>query len=194
MKRKWKWLFEVAAKKQDDFAALSQMPPLLFGLVVPCFHLGIVKVVNEFYRNLVGLRSLKRTIATDSSFDAVTYDNNADSWMFNFNDNISLFAATLWRLLKDDQIILVSADNGQQFGLPKPVDAVSELSGLLTGQKLTNIKIKKNTADIILTLTAGYVIEIFISSGGYESYNLHTDNKQYIGMGMGDIAIFSNGQ
>jgi hypothetical protein len=133
-------------------------------------------------------------IATDSGFNSVTYDNNADSWMFSFRDNISLFAATLWRLLKDDQIILVSADHGQQFGLPKPVDAVIELSGLLTGQKLTNIKIKKNTADLILTLTDGYAIEVFISSGGYESYNLHADNKQYIGMGMGDIAIFNNGQ
>lgn len=133
-------------------------------------------------------------IVTDTSFDSVTYDNEAESWIFNFTDNICLSATTLWRLLKNDRIVLVSADHGHQFGLPKPVNAVSELLGLLTGQKLTNIKIKRNTADLILTLTDGYAIEVFISSGGYESYNLHADNKQYIGMGMGDIAIFNNGQ
>lgn len=131
-------------------------------------------------------------ITTDSIFDSISFDSNADNWMFNFKNNVSLFASTLWRLLKDDQIILVSADHGQQFGLPKPVDAVNELSTLLTGQKLTNIKIKRNTADLILTLTDGFQMEIFISSGGYESYNLHADNKQYIGMGMGDIAIFND--
>jgi hypothetical protein len=129
-------------------------------------------------------------ITTDSIFDSITYDNNADSWIFNFKNNISLFASTLWRLLKHDQIILVSADNGQQFGFTKPIDVVTELSDLLSGQKLTQIKLKKNTADLLLTLTGSFKIEFFISSGGYESYNLFADNKQYIGMGMGDIAIF----
>lgn len=133
-------------------------------------------------------------ISTDSLFDQISYDNNADSWMFNFKNNISLFASTLWRILKDDQIVLVSADHGQQFGLPKPVDVVNELKQLLTGHTLTKIQIKKNTADLKLTLTSGYKIEFFISSGGYELYNLHVDNKQYIGMGMGDIAIFNDGQ
>ena len=72
--------------------------------------------------------------------------------MFNFKNDISLFASTLWRLLKDDQIVKVSADHGQQFGLPKPVDASNELSKMLTGQTLINIQVKKNTADIILKL------------------------------------------
>lgn len=133
-------------------------------------------------------------ITADSLFEQISYDNNAASWMFNFKNNISLFASTLWRLLKDDRIVLVSADHGQQFGLPKPVDSVNILSQMLTGQTLMNIKIRKDTADLILTLTDGYIIEIFISSGGYESYNLHANNKQYIGMGMGDIAIFNDGK
>ena len=133
-------------------------------------------------------------ISADSLFDSITYDIDADSWMFNFNSNISLFASTLWRLLKDDRIILVSADHGQQFGLPKPVDVVNQFTQILTGQTLTKIQIKKNTADLILTLTNSFEIEIFISSSGYESYNLQADNKQFIGMGMGDIAIFDDGQ
>jgi hypothetical protein len=130
-------------------------------------------------------------ISTDCSFDSVSYDNEANSWMVNFKFDVSLFASTLWRLLKDDRIILVSADHGQQFALPKPVDIVTEFSRLLIEQKLINIKIKRNTADLILTLTNGYTIEAFISSGGYESYCLNAGKKQYIGMGMGDIAILN---
>ena len=133
-------------------------------------------------------------ITTDSKFDSIAYDKSADSWIFNFENNISLFASTLWRLLKDSQIVLVSADHGHQFGLPKPVDAVNELSQNLTRQKLTNIQIKKITGDLILTLTDRHELEVFISSGGFESYNLQVDNKQYIGMGMGDIAIFNKGK
>jgi hypothetical protein len=133
-------------------------------------------------------------ISIDSLFNQISYDNNADSWMFNFKNNVSLFASTLWRLLKEDRIVLVSADHGQQFGLPKPVDVVNQFTQILTGQTLTKIQIKKNTADLILTLTNSFEIEIFISSSGYESYNLQADNKQFIGMGMGDIAIFDDGQ
>jgi hypothetical protein len=132
-------------------------------------------------------------ISVESLFDQISYDDNADSWVFNFRNNISLTASTLWRLLKDKRIVLVSADHGQKFGLPKPIDTVNELTQRLTGQTLTIINIKKNTADLVLTLTDSFEIEIFISSGGYESYNIYIDKKQYIGMGMGDIAIISNG-
>jgi len=48
-------------------------------------------------------------IYADSLFDQISYDNNANSWMFNFKNDISLFASTLWRLLKDDRIVKVSA-------------------------------------------------------------------------------------
>ena len=131
-------------------------------------------------------------IITDSIFESISFDNDADSWIFNFTNNISLFASTLWRLLKDDKIILVSTDHDQQFGLPKPIDVVKKLTELLIGQKLSEIRIKKNTADLIITLSDRFEIEFFVSSGGYESYNLYADNKQYIGMGMGDIAIINN--
>jgi hypothetical protein len=133
-------------------------------------------------------------ISTDSLFGSISYDDGTDSWTFKFTSSISLFASTLWRLLKDEKIILVSTDNGHQFGLPKPVDTVNEMANFLKGQKLSKIKIKQNTADLILTLTNGFEIEVFISSGGYESYDLYADNKRYIGMGMGDVAIFNNGQ
>jgi hypothetical protein len=133
-------------------------------------------------------------ISTDSLFDSISYDNSADSWTFNFKNSVNLVASTLWRLLKNDKIILVSADNGHQFGLPEPVHTVKEMSKFLQGQKLTKIIIKQNTADLNLTLTSGFALEIFISSGGYESYDLHAASKRYIGMGMGDVAIFNNGQ
>lgn len=66
------------------------------------------------------------------------------------------------------------------------------MTSLLQGQKLLEIKIKKDTADLLLTLSGNFQIEIFISSAGYESYNFTIDNKQYIGKGSGDIEIFGS--
>jgi len=63
----------------------------------------------------------------------------------------------------------------------------------LIGQLLLEIKIKKDTADLMLTLTNNLQVEVFISSRGYESYNIHVGKINYIGMGMGDIAIFNSG-
>ncbi len=45
----------------------------------------------------------------------------------------------------------------------------------------------------MLTLTNNLQVEVFISSRGYESYNIHVGKINYIGMGMGDIAIFNSG-
>lgn len=130
-------------------------------------------------------------IAVDSIFVSVTNDLVDDSWVIIFSNDVSVSITALWRLLKDERIKLISADHGHTFGLPKPVDVNTELTTCLTGKKLTSIIIMQNTADMVLVFTDGFKIVIFISSGGYESYNLRVGRKQYIGMGMGDIEILA---
>jgi hypothetical protein len=132
------------------------------------------------------------TFKTNGLFEYVTYDKDADSWYFVFEDNIAFSTQTIWRLLKNKNIQWVSLDNGQQFGLPAPVNLVEKLTSELTDKRLVEIKVKQDTADLLLSLSDNLEIEIFISSSGYESYNFSVDKKNYIGMGSGDIAIFDN--
>ena len=132
------------------------------------------------------------TFKTNALFEYVTYDKDTDSWNFVFEENIAFSTQTIWRLLKNKNIKWVSLDNGQQFGLPIPVNLVEKLTSELTDKRLVEIKVKQDTADLLLSLTDNLEIEIFISSSGYESYNFSVDKKNYIGMGSGDIAIFDN--
>lgn len=132
------------------------------------------------------------TFKTNSKFQSVTFDKDADSWYIVFTDKIAFNVSAFWRLLSDKQIQLVSLDHGHQFGLPKPVDLSQLLTEALTGKTLLEIKVKQSTADLLLTLTDNFELEIFISSTGYETNNFSVDNKNYIGMGSGEIAVFDD--
>ncbi|RYG11937.1 MAG: hypothetical protein EOO07_19820 [Chitinophagaceae bacterium] len=123
-------------------------------------------------------------------FKSITYDTGGETWTFNFTNDISISASTLWRLLYNKRIKLVSTDHLQKFGLPKPLDIIEEVSTMLSAQTLTKINISNLTADLHLEFSGNMEIEIFISSGGYESYNMYIGYKQFIGMGMGEIAVF----
>ena len=132
------------------------------------------------------------TFITNSLFDKVTFDKDAECWIFSFADNIYASSSGFWRLLEKNKISFVSLDNEQQFGLPKPIDLAEELNKILIGKRLTKIEVIKDTFDLTLTLTEELKLEIYIASSGYETYDFSINDKRYIGLGSGDIAIFDN--
>jgi hypothetical protein len=123
-------------------------------------------------------------------FQSVSYDNGAEAWSFVFADNISFNISAFWRLLKNKEIWVVSIDQGHKFGHEIPLNILEEVEKLLTGKQLTSIDIKEGTGDLVLELTDGIQIQVFISSTGYESYAFNFGNERYIGMGAGQVAIF----
>ncbi|PLW93501.1 MAG: hypothetical protein C0592_05910 [Marinilabiliales bacterium] len=131
-------------------------------------------------------------IRKNSEFLSVNYDSKSDSWNFEFADRISFNVSAMWRLLIEKHIRFVSLDNGHQFGLPRPLDLVSDLNEILRGKSLLEIKVKQFTADLLLNLSDNIQIEIFISSSGYETYTFAIEDKNYIGMGAGDLLIHDN--
>jgi hypothetical protein len=129
------------------------------------------------------------TFKTNSIFDSVVYDRDADSWHFYFADKIYASSSGFWRLLKANRIVFVSLDNGHQFGLPQQLDLAENITKQLTGKKLTEIKVDKDTADLTLTISDDIQIQIFIASSGYETYDFSFEDKRYIGLGSGEIGI-----
>lgn len=129
------------------------------------------------------------TFKTNSIFDSVAYDKDADSWHFYFADKIYVTSSGFWRLLESNKIIIVSLDHGHQFGLPQPVDLVIKITKHLTGKKLTKIRVDKDTADLTLTISDDIKVQIFIASSGYETYDFSIEDKRYIGLGSGNIGI-----
>ena len=132
------------------------------------------------------------TFTTNSLFDKVTFDKEADCWLFSFADKIYASSSGFWRLLEMNKIIFVSLDNEQQFGLPKPIDLAEELNKILIGKRLKKIDVIKDTFDLSLTFTEELRLEIYIASSGYETYDFSINDKRYIGLGSGDIAIIDN--
>ena len=132
------------------------------------------------------------TFITNSLFEKVTFDKDADCWLFSFAEKVYASSSGFWRLLEKNKIIFVSLDNGQQFGLLKPIDLAGELNKILKGKCLTKIDVIKNTFDLVLTLTDELKIEIYIASSGYETYDFSINTNRYIGLGSGDIAIMDN--
>jgi hypothetical protein len=49
-------------------------------------------------------------------------------WVLEFDKDVSLVVACLWRLVEGGRIRFTSLDDGQQFGLPASVDAAAEVN------------------------------------------------------------------
>ena len=132
-----------------------------------------------------------QTFKTSATFRSFEHDENAGSWHFNFDCNISVSACGFWRLLKANKVWVVSLDQGHRFGLPEPLDIVKEITKQLVGKTLTELRIK-NTGDLELHISDEIVLEFYISSSGYETYEFLIHNKRYIGLGSGEIKVFDN--
>lgn len=128
-------------------------------------------------------------IKTNSLFESVYFDTDSDTWYFYFSNNIYASSSGFWRLLKEDQIVSVSLDNGHQFGLPQPVNLEEEINAILAGKTLVDIIVNKDTSDLTLNISDNFKFQIFISSFGYETYEFTVGNDRYIGLGSGKIGI-----
>ncbi len=126
---------------------------------------------------------------TDSLFQEVSYNIDADSWSFTFADKIGVGVSGFWRLLEKNQIVLVSLDQGHQFGGTKPIDLSDEIKNTLTGKRLIKIQVDKDTADLTLIFTDQFKLEVYIASSGYETYDFSIGGKHYMGLGSGGISI-----
>lgn len=126
---------------------------------------------------------------TNALFYSVAYDQDTDRWDFYFADKIHASSSGFWRLVEANKIVLVSLDNGHQFGLPERMDLVERITKQLSEKTLTEIKVDKDTADLILIISDDIKIQIFIASSGYETYEFSLQDKRYIGLGSGNLGI-----
>lgn len=75
-----------------------------------------------------------------------------------------------WRVVTADGIAHGDEDDGQQFGLPQPVDGEAQTNDFLQGQRLTSVEIDGLTADLRLVFDGGARLDFFNNSAGYEGW------------------------
>jgi hypothetical protein len=112
-------------------------------------------------------------------------------WVIVFYEQTSLTIECLWRLIEQQKIRRTSADDGQQFGRPAPVDAAAEVNRLLAGTVVESIELREGTLDLAIRFSSGHVFEIIVDSSGYEAWHLCGDGREFIACGGGNLAIFN---
>lgn len=129
-------------------------------------------------------------IKTASRLKDVTFDENGNSWYLHFDNDVSFSFYTFWRIFNNSAVALISNDHKHPFGLPKAIDLIPELKNNLDNKTLKEIQIEKNTGDLILSFEENVKLIAYISSMGYESYEVFANGKQFVAQGGGDITIF----
>jgi hypothetical protein len=115
-------------------------------------------------------------------------------WAFVFRSGIRLQVVCRWRIISGDQIAFADRDNGQQFGLPAPLDGVNTSKALLWGNAIQGISIRADTADLTISFGNGILLEILNDSSGYEGWEMcqapYGVGFQIIAMGGGQLAVW----
>ena len=111
-------------------------------------------------------------------------------WVVAFDNHASLVVACLWRLVEASRIRFTSEDDGQQFGLPAPVDAASEINRRLAGAAVEAVELREGLLDLELRFSTGQSLQVIPDSSGYEAWQASSGNRQFIAVGGGELAIF----
>jgi hypothetical protein len=98
-----------------------------------------------------------------------------DYWVFQFGNGVVLSTQSQWRLLSQNAILLTSKDDGQQYGLPEPVDAVARIRELLESRVVSEVEVDQASADFTVYFDNGTVLQIVNLSSGYEAWTLNSE-------------------
>ncbi|WP_332773183.1 hypothetical protein [Phenylobacterium sp.] len=91
-------------------------------------------------------------------------------WSFDFGERLNLAVSVPWRVVTADGIAHGDEDDGQWFGLAKPVDGEARTNELLRGQKVVGVELDGQTADLRVVFDGGARLDFFNNSSGYEGW------------------------
>jgi hypothetical protein len=91
-------------------------------------------------------------------------------WSFDFGNRLNIAVSVPWRIVTADGISHGDEDDGQWFGLPQPVDGEARANELLQGQKVVEVELDAQTADLRVVFDGGSRLDFFNNSSGYEGW------------------------
>jgi hypothetical protein len=112
-------------------------------------------------------------------------------WQFRFGGgSATLNLECPWRLLLQGAIAHGGDDDGQQFGLPAPIDGVKETRRLLAASPVISLNVRDACSDLSLTFENGVVLEAFNGSSGYEGWTCSGTAGTVVAQGGGALAVW----
>ncbi len=103
-------------------------------------------------------------------------------WTFVFGEGLSISAPAPWRVVTSNGIAFGAEDDGHEFGLPRPVDGEARTNELLQGQKVVEVGVDEQTADLTIVFDGGARLDFFNASCGYEGWqaSIPADGKELV--------------
>jgi hypothetical protein len=111
-------------------------------------------------------------------------------WAFDF-EIAGLTVECPWRIVVDGGVVLGGCDHGHKFGLPAPVDVMSETMRWLATRKVERVEVNRVTGDLCVKFIPEAQIDAFNNSGGFEGWSCGTrEGLQVFALGGGKLAIW----
>ena len=115
-------------------------------------------------------------------------------WSANLEGGGSISLPVPWRIVADGRIAFADEDDGQQFGLPSPLDGQAEANRHLAGKAITGVAIDPETADLTVRFEGNVRLDAFNYSAGYEGWQINLPPEHggmwVIALGGGELTIF----
>jgi hypothetical protein len=80
-----------------------------------------------------------------------------------------------WRIILEGKQRTSSFDHQQKYGLPAPIDAITQITEALDARTLREAKWDPRTGDIILSFEPNVELQVF-NFTGYEDWEIHFSN------------------
>lgn len=93
-------------------------------------------------------------------------------WRFVFEQWEYIQTYCLWRIVRDNRLILTSDDHGQQFGLPAPIDAGCKAMEAFASASVRAVVLREAMGDMLIEFEQGLRLEIISNSAGYEAWEV----------------------
>lgn len=123
----------------------------------------------------------------------VEVERSEHDWLFRYADNVSLRVACPWRILVEGRIAHGDGDDGQQFGLPTPVDGKERSKSLLLDKAIQGVSIREDAGDLTVTFSDRTALEILNASSGYEGWQLSDGvGLSVVALGGGELALWNS--
>jgi hypothetical protein len=124
-------------------------------------------VVKNFDKSLLEFKNETVRVAASNYYA----DSGRVSVELLFGNGTRL-RADYWRVTKDGSANISSFDHEQKYGLPAPINAVEELKSHLGDKVLIDVRLDKETGDLLFRFSDGIIFHVF-NFTGYEVWEIH---------------------
>jgi len=127
------------------------------------------------------------------SLEKASYHGESYEWNFIFSGGWQLRVAAPWRMVVDGMISFGWEDDGQWFGLPKPLTAKDRFEKHLIRRPVEFVSLNE-LGDLVIDFSTFGRIEVFNGSCGYEGWVLSGPEGQCIvAQGGGNVVDHKEG-